>query len=304
MIYTDVAQYQGNAKFVESTLVWTCELVCREMDLEMDETCDATVNSNHGKFTILLDMTNCHRVQLPALCRLGEILQRALRRGFRGRLHRFYMYPTGRKGRLLLRVLKPLLGRYTPPKIKPLDRTDQTQLYEIFARDILPPSLGGTSELLSVQFDDIVGDEISLESDETTERDGTRKKQNGSSSFLPDAAHEDHTDLKWFLKVPALNFFVLAVMTLTSVKFAPKIPPDLGSRKENAVLLKTQTRTTRPVKKGAAKKPRRWARAGATLIVNVWTWRTIGWVGCGIERSGAWSLAAMLVTGAWRGRRG
>jgi len=59
--------------------------------------------------------------------------------------------------------------------------------------------------------------------------------------------------LKWFLKVPALNFFVLAVMTLTSVKFAPKIPPDLGSRKENAVLLKTQTRTTRPVKKGAAK---------------------------------------------------
>lgn len=158
--------------------------------------------------------------------------------------------------------------------------------------------------MLSVQFDDIVGDEISLESDETTERDGTRKKQNGSSSFLPDAAHEDHTDLKWFLKVPALNFFVLAVMTLTSVKFAPKIPPDLGSRKENAVLLKTQTRTTRPVKKGAAKKPRRWARAGATLIVNVWTWRTIGWVGCGIERSGAWSLAAMLVTGAWRGRRG
>lgn len=304
VIYTDVAQYQGNAKFVESTLVWTCELVCREMDLEMDETCDATVNSNHGKFTILLDMTNCHRVQLPALCRLGEILQRALRRGFRGRLHRFYMYPTGRKGRLLLRVLKPLLGRYTPPKIKPLDRTDQTQLYEIFARDILPPSLGGTSELLSVQFDDIVGDEISLESDETTERDGTQKKQNGSSSFLPDAAHEDHTDLKWFLKVPALNFFVLAVMTLTSVKFAPKIPPDLGSRKENAVLLKTQTRTTRPVKKGAAKKPRRWARAGATLIVNVWTWRTIGWVGCGIERSGAWSLAAMLVTGAWRGRRG
>jgi len=87
------------------------------------------------------------------------------------------MYPTGRKGRLLLRVLKPLLGRYTPPKIKPLDRTDQTQLYEIFARDILPPSLGGTSELLSVQFDDIVGDEISLESDETTERDGTRKNK-------------------------------------------------------------------------------------------------------------------------------
>ena len=97
----------------------TCELVCREMDRELANGGDDA--AHEGKFTILLDLTSCVHVHLPAFCKLGEILQRASKRGFRGRLHRFYIYPTGRRGRVLLRLMRPLLGRYTPPKIKLVD---------------------------------------------------------------------------------------------------------------------------------------------------------------------------------------
>ena len=123
VIYTNVEQYaRGASKAVEATLVWTCELVCREMDRELANGGDDA--AHEGKFTILLDLTSCVHVHLPAFCKLGEILQRALKRGFRGRLHRFYIYPTGRRGRVLLRLMRPLLGRYTPPKIKLVDLGD------------------------------------------------------------------------------------------------------------------------------------------------------------------------------------
>jgi hypothetical protein len=153
VIYTNVEQYaRGASKALEATLVWTCELVCREMDRELANGEDGAAHK--GKFTILLDLTSCVHVHLPAFCKLGEILQRALKRGFRGRLHRFYLYPTGRRGRVLLRLMRPLLGRYTPPKIKLVDRGDLDRLAEIFPQEILPPHLGGTSRLLSVAFED------------------------------------------------------------------------------------------------------------------------------------------------------
>ena len=104
VIYTNVEQYaRGASKALEATLVWTCELVCREMDRELANGEDGAAHK--GKFTILLDLTSCVHVHLPAFCKLGEILQRALKRGFRGRLHRFYLYPSN--GRISRRSTLP-----------------------------------------------------------------------------------------------------------------------------------------------------------------------------------------------------
>ena len=166
-------------------------------------------------------------MHLPAFCKLGEILQRALKRGFRGRLHRFYIYPTGRRGRVLLRLMRPLLGRYTPPKIKLVDRGDLDRLAEIFPREILPPHLGGTSRLLSVAFEDDVERRDARNAREEMAgdaRDGTPTvRAEESERGAKDETADGHGDLRWFLKVPALNFAVIAAMTACSARLAPRI---------------------------------------------------------------------------------
>ena len=151
VVYTNVEQYAcrgASSRAVEQTFVWILETVCNELDEEEG------LGDHRGRFTILLDLTRCPHVHLPAFCKLGEILQRALKRGFRGRLNRFYIYPTGRRGRVLLRVIKPFLGKYTPPKIEMIPRENLDRLTEIFPREILPEHLGGTSRLLTVAFAD------------------------------------------------------------------------------------------------------------------------------------------------------
>ena len=306
VIYTNVEQYaRGASKAVEATLVWTCELVCREMDRELAD--DGNDAAHEGKFTILLDLTSCVHVHLPAFCKLGEILQRALKRGFRGRLHRFYLYPTGRRGRVLLRLMRPLLGRYTPPKIKLVDRGDLDRLAEIFPREILPPHLGGTSRLLSVAFEDEVEPRDARDARDARSgfaredaRDGTptAKAEERFARSANDETADGHGDLRWFLRVPALNFAVIAAMTACSASLAPRIPL-VGTARGS----RTQIEPDRESGTVPAGKARRWARALAASVANFFVWRTVGWDVCGIERSGAWSTAVMLVSGAWRGRR-
>ena len=310
VIYTNVEQYaRGASKAVEATLVWTCELVCREMDMELAN--DGDDAAHEGKFTILLDLTSCVHVHLPAFCKLGEILQRALKRGFRGRLHRFYLYPTGRRGRVLLRLMRPLLGRYTPPKIKLVDRGDLDRLAEIFPREILPPHLGGTSRLLSVAFEDDVEprnarnarEEMAEKKRKTKNaRDGTptaRAEESERGARDDPKTDDGHGDLRWFLKVPALNFAVIAAMTACSARLAPRI--DLVSA---GSLSSPRTEIDAAVREpGTARASRRRARALAAAAANFFAWRTVGWDVCGIERIGAWSAAVMLVSGAWRGWR-
>jgi hypothetical protein len=228
------------------------------------------------------------------------------------------MYPTGRKGRILLRVIKPLLGRYTPPKIKLLDRKNQNELIEIFPKEILPPSLGGTSRLLSVQFHDTSSEGLDKSDDVktsyTTASTEGDTKQNGDPfggvhGVAPNATNEEnseHNDLKWFLKVPALNFAVMGVVTACSIRCAPQIPPSGRVRMETVGTTdlwgKPNWGTPTPRAGEKQKRAKRWAHAVAILATNVLTWRTIGWDVCGIERSGVWSAAVMLVIGVWRGR--
>ena len=305
VIYTNVEQYaRGASKALEATLVWTCELVCREMDRELANGEDGAAHK--GKFTILLDLTSCVHVHLPAFCKLGEMLQRALKRGFRGRLHRFYLYPTGRRGRVLLRLMRPLLGRYTPPKIKLVDRGDLDSLAEIFPREILPPHLGGTSRLLSVAFEDEVKPRYTRKTQDARAefaredaRDGTpTAKAESFARSANDKTADGHGDLRWFLRVPALNFAVIASMTACSACFAPHIS-SVGTARGS----QTQIEPDRKSITVPAGRSRRWARALLAPAANFFVWRTVGWDVCGIERSGAWSTAVMLVSMAWRARR-
>ena len=108
---------------------------------------------------------------------------------------------------------------------------------------------------------------------------------------------DGHGDLRWFLEVPALNFAVIAAMTACSARFAPRIPLVTAARGSPAQINAERESGTVPAS-------RRWACFLAAAAANFFAWRTVGWDVCGIERSGAWSAAVMLVSGAWRGRRG
>jgi hypothetical protein len=122
---------------VESTFVWILETVCREMDAMEEETetsppeeetsqsqGEGTRSGGHGrrsgghggKFTILLDLSTCPHVHLAAFFSIGKLLQKTIKTGFRGRLNRFYVYPTGKLARVGFNCIKPVLGKYTLPK--------------------------------------------------------------------------------------------------------------------------------------------------------------------------------------------
>ena len=161
-VYTNLESYRrGASKDVENTFVWILETVCREMDEDDAEDAageDTAGDGEGGRFTILLDASTCGERDFRAAAwiaccaNLGRVLQTALKRGFRGRLNRFYVYPTGRAARSLLRIVKPFLGKYTPPKIVTVDGGERgvAKLVEVFGVDALPPHLGGRSELISV----------------------------------------------------------------------------------------------------------------------------------------------------------
>jgi hypothetical protein len=87
---------------VENTFVWILETVCREMDAEAEaEAEEETRDRAHdgggdgGKFSILLDLSTCPHVKQSAFFSIGMLLKRAVKKGFRGRLNRFYIYPAG-----------------------------------------------------------------------------------------------------------------------------------------------------------------------------------------------------------------
>ena len=111
-VYTNLESYRRGAnKDVENTFVWILETVCREMDVSGDETDASDGAGEGGRFTILLDASTCSThtrdfkaaAWIACCANLGRVLQTALKRGFRGRLHKFYVYPTGKAARSLLR---------------------------------------------------------------------------------------------------------------------------------------------------------------------------------------------------------
>ena len=122
-------------------------------------------------------------------------------------------------------------------------------------------------------------------------RDGTpTARAEESERGAKDETADGHGDLRWFLKVPALNFAVIAAMTACSARVAPRIAlvsAARGLRTEiDAVVHEPGTRGF----------PCRVVPAAVELLrgpLDV----------CGIERIGAWSAAVMLVSGAWRGWR-
>ena len=63
--------------------------------------------------------------------------------GFRGRLHRVYVYPVGMLQRTLLWVLAPMLGAATREKLLAIAPTKLHLLHEHVPRALLPVHLGG-----------------------------------------------------------------------------------------------------------------------------------------------------------------
>ena len=279
VVYTNVEQYAcrgASSRAVEQTFVWILETVCNELDEEEG------LGDHRGRFTILLDLTRCPHVHLPAFCKLGEILQRALKRGFRGRLNRFYIYPTGRRGRVLLRVIKPFLGKYTPAQ----DRDDPARKPRQVDGDIPSRDPPRTSRRHLASPHRRVRGSIPI---------AIRRRRRGWRRSAPRARRRrrqqretpretvgDHGDLRWFLKVPLVNFSVLAVMTACSARFGASFP----AREER----RRRRRLT-------------WARLAAPALRNAAAWHLVGFTGFGIQYSGAWSAAVTVLFAAWRYRK-
>ena len=102
-------------------------------------------------------------------------------------------------------------------------------------------------------------------------RDGTPTvRAEESERGAKDETADGHGDLRWFLKVPALNFAVIAAMTACSARVAPRIAlvsAARGSRTEIDAVVHEP---------GTARASRRRARALAAAAANFFAWRTWG----------------------------
>lgn len=292
VVYTNMEQYQrGVSAAVENTFVWILETVCREMDADGAEAeaagsdVDQDGGSHGGKFTILLDLSTCPHVHKAAFFRIGMLLRGAVKKGFRGRLHRFYIYPAGFTERWLLRVIKPFLGKYTLPKVTMISGDDKAKLTEVFPPQILPAHLGGTSELLSVE---LACDEDGLTTATVRPEDAASvANATKAATEVAEAAaaatdqDEDngHGDIKWFLKVPAFNLMVLLILTERSVHFAPHFEE---------------------LRMAGGFKHLFWRRMAVPLVSNSLLSHIVGYVGLGIKYSGVWSAGVTVLTGVLR----
>ena len=293
-VYTNLESYRrGASKDVENTFVWILETVCREMDEDDAEDAageDTAGDGEGGRFTILLDASTCGERDFRAAAwiaccaNLGRVLQTALKRGFRGRLNRFYVYPTGRAARSLLRIVKPFLGKYTPPKIVTVDGGERgvAKLVEVFGVDTLPPHLGGRSELISVPLSE--DDEPAPPTEQGEDEDARENPPNvGTQPRRADPRgrrpRRDLDDYAWFIKVPILNFLLVAGLVASSA--AP------GS-------------SSRP---GCSSRPARARRAMVRTARNAFAWHVIGSCLFGLEFSGVLSVGVSAVCATWREAR-
>ena len=292
-VYTNLESYRrGASKDVENTFVWILETVCREMDEDDAEDAAGDTASGHsegGRFTILLDASTCGERDFRAAAwiaccaNLGRVLQTALKRGFRGRLNRFYVYPTGRAARSLLRIVKPFLGKYTPPKIVTVDAGERgvARLVEVFGVDALPPHLGGRSELISVPLseDDARGDATD------GKKDALRDDENPPAGTRPRRPtrggrrrpRRDLDDYAWFLAVPILNFLLVAGLVATSAA-----PGETG---------------------GYSSRRARVGRSFVRMARNAFAWHVIGSCLFGLEFSGVLSAGVSAACATWREAR-
>lgn len=293
-VYTNLESYRrGASKDVENTFVWILETVCREMDEDDAEDAageDTAGDGEGGRFTILLDASTCGERDFRAAAwiaccaNLGRVLQTALKRGFRGRLNRFYVYPTGRAARSLLRIVKPFLGKYTPPKIVTVDGGERgvAKLVEVFGVDALPPHLGGRSELISVPLseDDEPAPPTERREDENARENppnaGTHPRRADPRGRRP---RRDLDDYAWFLKVPILNFLLVAGLVASSAA------PGASSRP------------------GCSSRPARARRMIVRTARNAFAWHVIGSCLFGLEFSGLLSAGVSAVCATWREAR-
>ena len=173
------------------------------------------------------------------------------------------------------RVIKPFLGKYTPPKIVMVDAGDLAKLGEVFGVDALPSHLGGRSELLSVPLSGDDGDE---EREAGTSSLSATEKPLETSGNDERRPRRDLDDYAWFLRVPAFNFLVVAALVATSAR-APALDSTLndGGRQRLG-------RTRRD--------------AGFRVARNATVWHVIGSRVLGLDFAG-WVSACVTVGCAW-----
>ena len=169
------------------------------------------------------------------------------------------------------RVIKPFLGKYTPPKIVMVDAGDLAKLGEVFGVDALPIHLGGRSELLSVPLSGDGDEERVAGTSSLSATDATEKplETSGNDERRP---RRDLDDYAWFLRVPAFNFLVVAALVATSAR-----APALDSAGQSA-------RTRRD--------------AGFRAARNATVWHVIGSRVLGLDFAG-WVSACVTVGCAW-----
>ena len=172
------------------------------------------------------------------------------------------------------RVIKPFLGKYTPPKIVMVDAGDLAKLGEVFGVDALPIHLGGRSELLSVP----------LSGDGDAEREAGGPSLSATEKPLETSGNDerrprrDLDDYAWFLRVPAFNFLVVAALVATSAR-APALDSTLNDGKRRRL-----GRTRRD--------------AGFRVARNATVWHVIGSRVLGLDFAG-WVSACVTVGCAW-----
>ena len=185
----------------------------------------------------------------------------------------------------MYRVIKPFLGKYTPPKVVMVDAGDLAKLGEVFGVDALPIHLGGRSELLSVPLS---GDG---DAEREAEREAGTSSLNATEKLLETSGNDerrprrDLDDYAWFLRVPAFNFLVVAALVASSAR-APALDSTLDDGKRQSPVCRG----------GRLSRTRR--DAGFRVARNATVWHVIGSRVLGLDFAG-WVSACVTVGCAW-----
>lgn len=117
---------------IEEVYLFIFGKVCKQLDYTGEST-----------FTVLFDISCIYKLDFYCFKQLADLLKK----NFKNRLHKLYIYPCGMLGQLAFWGIRKFLGPLTVKKIVLV--TNKQQLESYFDNSVIPLHLGGTCNVLN-----------------------------------------------------------------------------------------------------------------------------------------------------------
>jgi len=131
IVYKYIANFK-NSEQTEQVHLFIFDKVCKQINIDQEST-----------FTVLFDITSVYKFDIYSFIKLSDLLKK----NFKNRLHKLYIYPCGLLGHIAFCAVRNFLGSQTIKKIILVSKKEQ--LNEYFDKSVLPVHLGGTCNVLN-----------------------------------------------------------------------------------------------------------------------------------------------------------